>query len=107
MSSSKLDKSGVFEPLTVRTSQTQLSLPPDAVKFQKNGIEFLSAKPIPAWKEMTVEVQSPSHPRKARFTGVVVGCNGNRHMGYVVSMLFTNLTRQSQEQLNELTLAGS
>lgn len=106
MSSSKLDKSGVFDPLTVQTPQTKLNLPPNAVRVHKNGIEFRTAKSFPIWKEMTVEMQSPGNPKKVHFTGVVVACNGNRHTGYVVSMVYTSLSRQSQERLNMLAFAN-
>jgi hypothetical protein len=33
---------------------------------------------------------------------VVVDCSGNRHVGYTVSLLFLNLSRQSQERLSAL-----
>ncbi len=97
-----MDKSGVFEPLTVQTPQTQLSLAPSAVRVHKNGIEFRTAKPFPIWKEMTVEMRSPNNPKKVHFTGVVVACNGNRHTSYLVSMVYTSVSRLSQERLNML-----
>src|SRR2546425_10880869 len=102
MSTSKLDTSGVFQPLNVQAQQTRLALPADAVKFRPNGIEFRSAKAIPTWTEMTVDLQAPLDGKKVHCTGVVVECNGNRHAGYIVSMVFMNLSRQSQERLNQL-----
>ena len=105
MSTSKLDTSGVFQPVTVQGDQTQLSLPPDAVRFRKNGIEFRSPTPIPAWTEMTVTLQSPRDEKKVSCTGIVVACDGNRHTGYAVSMLFLNLSRQSQERLHLLAFS--
>ena len=44
------------------------------------------------------------HPRKKCVigNGVVVDCTGNRHSGYVVSVLFLNLARQAQERLTSL-----
>ena len=107
MSSSKLDRSGLFEPVAVKTPQTQLALPPSAVKVRKNGIEFRTAKPIQAWKEMTVELQSPGEAKRVNFSGVVVACDGNRHTGYLVSMVFTSVTRQAQERLNLLNASLS
>jgi hypothetical protein len=107
MSSSKLDTSGVFEPLTVHSQQTQLSLPPGAVKVHKGGIEFRTLKPMSVWKEMTVEMQTPSDHKKVKFTGVVVACNGNRHTGYQVSMVITSLSRQSQERLDMLAISNA
>jgi hypothetical protein len=105
MSSSKLDTSGVFEPVTVHAHQAQLTLSAETVRIRKNGIEFRTAKPIPTWNEMTVEMQSPEAAKKVRFTGVVVACDGNRHTGYQVSMVFTSLSRQSQERLQTLASA--
>lgn len=99
MSASKLDASSAFKPVTVESSELQLSLPSNAVRVHKNGIEFRAAKPIAVWKEMTVSLVSPDDPRKLDFNGVVVACNGNRHSGFVISMVFTSLSRQSQERL--------
>jgi len=102
MSTSKLDTSGVFQPAKVQTSRTELTLPAATVRIRANGIEFLSARPLPAWAEMTVTVVSPADGAKVRATGVVVECRGDRHSGYSVSMLFTNLPRQSQARLSQM-----
>lgn len=102
MSTSKLDTSGIFHPLTLQSEQTQLTLPAHAIRVRKNGIEFRSVKPIPTWTEMTVDLVSPADGKKIHCTGVIVDCNGNRHVGYLVSMIFINLSRQSQERLTEL-----
>jgi hypothetical protein len=104
MSTSKADLSGVFQPLTVQSSATELRLPPQAVRIRRSGVEFLSATPFPAWTEMTVSLQS-GDARRIRCNGVVIECNGNRHTGYVVSIAFTNLTAHSAEQLSLLALA--
>ena len=102
MSTSKLDTSGVFQPLTIQSEQTQLTLPAHAIRVRKSGIEFRTVKPIPTWTEMTVDLLSPADGKKVHCTGVVVDCNGNRHVGYLVSMVFLNLSRQSQQRLAEL-----
>jgi hypothetical protein len=102
MSTSKLDTSGVFETLKIQSGQTRLSLASNAIQFRKNGIEFRATDPIPIWTEMTVDLQSPGDNKKVHCTGIVVDCNGNRHAGYLVSMVFMNLSRQSQEQLTQL-----
>ena len=102
MSSSKLDRSGVFQSLKVESHQTQLTLTPDAVQVHKNGIEFRSVRPFAVWKEMTVEMVPSGESRKVHFNGVVVECTGNRHAGYLVSMVITSVSRQSQERLNHL-----
>jgi hypothetical protein len=102
MSTTKLDTSGVFTPVTVKSDSTTLNLPQAAVRIRKSGIEFRSPTPIPVWTEMTVSLQSASGARKVNCTGIVVACDGNRHAGYAVSMLLMNLSRQSQERLNLL-----
>ncbi len=102
MSGSKLGNTNVFQPVTVQSQTTRLSLPASAVQFSKNGIEFRTPTPIPAWTEMTVDVQTPLEAKKLRCTGVIVACNGSRHAGYVVSMLFTGVSRQNQERLSSL-----
>jgi hypothetical protein len=102
MSSSKFDSSGVFQPVTLRAQTTELNLHAGDVRFHKNGIEFRTANPIPVWTEMTVSLQSVDDPRKVNSTGVIVACNGNRHSGYKVSMVFTHLTRQAQQRLGLL-----
>jgi hypothetical protein len=102
MSSTKLDTSGVFQSITDHTHETQLSLPAEAVRISRSGIEFRTTKPIPTMTEMTVKLQSPGETRKTSFTGVVIACEGNRQGGYLVSMLYINVSRQSQERLNVL-----
>ncbi len=102
MSSSKADTSGIFEPVTVQGDQTKLALPPDAVRVRRNGIEFRSPTPIPVWTEMTVSLQSPGESARVNCTGVIVACAGNRHTGYAISLLFMNLSRQSQEKISLL-----
>lgn len=102
MSASKLNSSSVFNPVSFQAAKNRLQLPANAVRVRKNGIEFRTNSPLPLWSEMTVDLQSPREAKKIHFTGVIVACTGNRHAGYAVSMLFTNLTRHSQERLNQL-----
>ena len=102
MSASKLDTSGVFQPVSIQSPETQLSIPTSDIQVRKSGIEFLTGKPIPKWAEMTVDLRSPGSSKKVHCTGVVVECNGNRHTGYLVSIVFMNLSRQSEQRLAEL-----
>ena len=75
----------------------------DAVQYcRRNGIEFLAPQEIPEWTEVTVDLRSPVDGKPVRGTGVVVDCTGNRHAGYIVSLVFMSLSRQSQERLSEL-----
>ncbi len=107
MSSSKLDRSGVFQPVKTDPPETQLTLAPHAVRVHKSGIQFRTGKPMPVWKEMTVAMESPGKLRKTHFTGVVVDCEGDRHAGYQVSLVFTSVTRHAHEQLSFLAGAAA
>ena len=51
---------------------------------------------------MTVSLHIPHEERNVNCNGVVVACSGNDYEGYLVSMLFTNLSRQSQARLSML-----
>jgi hypothetical protein len=105
MGSRKLDKSA-FHPVVIDSRQTHLTLPPEAVRFRKSGIEFNSPVPLNPWVEMTVEMESPRDGRRLQCTGVVVLCDGSRHAGYAVSMLFTGIDRQTQTQLNQIAFSA-
>lgn len=102
MSTSKLDTSGIFQPL--KENRTQLCLPTENVCIRKNGIEFRSDKAFSLWTEMRIDVVCGSG-RKVHCHGVVVSCNGNRHSGYIVSMVLMNLSRQGQQQLETLAFS--
>jgi hypothetical protein len=103
MSARKATIAGSFNEVTVQARQTQLLLSPGAVVIRKNGIEFRSPTPFPAWTEMTLTLQSPEDSAPVNCAGVVVACSGNRHSGYVVSVVFTSLTRQAQARLSALS----
>jgi len=103
MSARKIDGAELFESFTTLQSEaTRLDLPASALTFRKNGIEFRTNAPISAWTEMTVSLQTPGDTKRFNCTGVVVACNGSRHTGYLVSMVFTNLSRQAQLRLHNL-----
>src|SRR6266852_918624 len=103
MSARKIESDKSLQQVTVQARQTQLTLSSDAVVITKNGVEFRSLTPFSLWTEMTVTLESGrNNHEKVQCNGVVVGCSGNRHLGYIVSMLFTGLTKQSQARLNSL-----
>jgi hypothetical protein len=105
MSTSKLDRSGVFQAVHVHGAQTRLTLSPETVKIRANGVEFRADKPIAQWTEMTVDLLS-ADGEKVHGTGVVVECAGNRHAGYHVSILFMNLSKKAQDRLDWWALAN-
>lgn len=100
MTTSKLDDSGVFEKAGGGSSETHFLLSTHEVAVRRNGIEFLSHRPIPLWKEVTVQLQSPWDHRSLEGVGVVVDCTGNRHTGYVVSLMFVHLPPGSEQRLD-------
>lgn len=107
MTTTKLDRSGVFGTVSTSSSQeTCFMLPVNGVAFRKNGIEFLSPERVDLWKELTVELCSPIDQRPLRGTGVVVDCTGNRHTGYVVSLMFIHLPTDARQHLEQLARAG-
>ena len=96
MSARKIDAGS----LAKTTSSTQcLTLPASAVRVRKNGIEFRHSKPMAPWTEMVLALQGPADPQKIECQGVIVACDGDRRQGYVISMLFTNLTPQTRARL--------
>jgi hypothetical protein len=101
MSASKT-KSDLFQPLTVQSSATLLNLSPTAFRIRKNGIEFKSDKEFAMWTEMTVDLQLPG-TKSFSCSGVVVSCTGNRHTAYNVSLVFTGVSKQAQERLNDFS----
>ena len=103
MSARKIGSSEIFQRVTVQAPATKLDLAASSVRVRKNGIEFRSHDAIPIWAEMTVAMQMPQVTGKVQFNGVVVACDGNRHTGYAVSMLFTNVSKQAQARLDAIT----
>ena len=102
MSARKITNHGNSEQLTVNSRKASLTLSPDAVSIHKGGIEFRSESSFPIWVEMTITLQSPHDGATVNCTGVVVGCSGNKHAGYQVSMVFTSMTKQAEAQLNTI-----
>ncbi len=105
MSARKISNADPFQPVTVQSRSTSLSLSAGDIRIRKNGIEFRNQNTIPVWTEMTVELQTSLEAKKLHCTGVVVACTGDRHSGFRVAMVFTNLSRQTQARLNSLALS--
>ena len=105
MSARKLSYVGaVASPVTVTGRQARLSLSHEAVYIHKSGIEFRSPAAFNNWTEMTVELRTPDNGR-VHCTGVVIACTGNKHAGYHVSMIFTDMSRQAQARLHQMSAA--
>jgi len=102
MSARKVGNTDLFKGVTLQARSTSLTLTAGDIRIRKNGMEFRSNTTIPVWTEVTVELQSPLESKTIDCTGVVVACTGNRHAGFVVSMVFTHLSRQAQARLDLL-----
>jgi PilZ domain len=102
MSAKRFIGSSFEQPVTVEARQAKLELSADTVAIHKNGIEFRSPTPFKEWTEMTVSLQSPHDGSPLHCAGVIVGCSGNKHSGYNVSLMFTSLSKQAQSRLNTM-----
>ena len=101
MSAKKLTGLASFQPaVSVTSRDARLELSADTVSIHKNGIEFRSPAPFKEWSEMTASLQSPQDGSRISCHGVIVGCAGNKHAGYNISMVFTSLTAQAEKQLD-------
>jgi hypothetical protein len=101
MSASKT-KSDLFRPITVQSSETIHVLSPTTFRIRKNGIEFNTLTEVALWTEMTVELQLPG-TQSFTCSGVVVAIAGSRHAGYNVSLVFTGVSEQAQQRLNDFS----
>ena len=104
MSARKISSPGSESSTTATANQARLSLSHEAVFIQKNGIEFRSPKAFNAWTEMTVELRTPDNVR-VNCSGVVIACTGNKHSGYHVSLIFTDVSPAAQTRLNQMSAA--
>jgi len=106
MSAKKIGSLDSFQQhVTVEGRQARLELCANSVVVHHSGIEFRSPTPFTEWTEMTVQLASSRDGSKLQCSGVVITCSGNKHTGYQVSMVFTNMSKQAQASLS--ALAGS
>ena len=54
---------------------------------------------------MTIALESPRGEGRVHCNGVVIGCSGNKHAGYHVSMVFTSLSRQAEARLSQIAFS--
>lgn len=71
----------------------------EAVRFHRHGIEFESYEWIEPLTEVSVALQPVRGGGWVRCRGVVVACNGNRQLGYLVVLLLLGLSRDVRRQL--------
>ncbi len=102
MSAKKID--GINgDSFSSQPPQNQVTLSASTVQVHRNGLEFHTENPMTVWKEIAVTLESPLTIKKIQCAGVVVACTGNRHSGYNVSMVFTQISKHSQELLSFLS----
>jgi len=51
-------------------------------------------------------LQLPLNGKRLHCSGVVVSCEGSRHSGYQISMLFTSVPGHVQAELDSLARSG-
>ncbi len=102
MSARKAASAAAFDPVTIQGRKACLALSSDSVVFHKSGLEFRSATPFSPWTEMTLTMQSPRDHSRLHCNGVVISCTGNRHAGYHVSIVFTSMSKHTEEQFSSL-----
>mgnify|MGYP000883092539 CR=1 FL=1 len=99
----RLDK--LFFPPTESGSEEIVEsqmLPQGSYRVREGGIEFHSEKEVSLYTEVHLRVQGSEPDRAILFNGVVIGCTGNKHQGYQVSLAFTNITKEAQLSLFEM-----
>ena len=105
MAGLKADTSGAFETVSIKNHEISLALLPHQVAVRKNGIEFLSHRRFPLWREVVIQIRSPSVPSPIEVRGVIVDCTGDRHHGFVASVVFLNIAPEQQAALQRLVEA--
>lgn len=93
---------GAASSVFISNHEARLTLPRHQVLIRKNGIEFLSQRHFPLWREVVVRLQMPGLDQEFEARGVVVDCVGNRHAGYVTSVMFLGLSPKQLENLELL-----
>jgi hypothetical protein len=74
--------------VVVESGDQRVDIAGDHVRMRRNGVEFWSPTPFELWTEMTVAMGGPGGWVEKRGSGVVVACEGDRHRGYAVCVLF-------------------
>lgn len=104
MSTTRLDTSGIFEGLKLSSLSSQPTPVTSGVRLRPTGVEFRSSEALALWTEMSVELGAGTSAGTVSCTGVVVSCSGNRHLGFNVSLVFLNLSPQTQQHVDLLMM---
>jgi hypothetical protein len=88
MPASQFDGCSDNTKVVVESRGSRCNIAGDHVRLHKNGVEFWSPSSFELWTEMTF-VMRPQGAQPPRLgSGVVVSCEGDRHKGFTVSVLF-------------------
>ena len=101
MAASRIDASLLRSTVVVETPQDRRQIPDRLVRLHRNGVEFRSKAPFQLWTEMTVTLDAPGGGPRQEGTGVVVACEGNRHWGYTISVLFLGPMTEGAERTRQ------
>jgi hypothetical protein len=106
MAATKRDVSGVFGP-ELRGASRQAAVLDQTFRLNHHGLTFATDARLPEWTEVSVKVQLPQPgPRRSPFItcrAVVVECTHRQQGGgYNVSLLFLDLPKSAQAQLDLL-----
>lgn len=105
MAVTKRDASGTFDAALAGKPSKQAAVASAPLQLNHNGITFVSARPVPEWTELDVQMRLPqNHLHKASSVtchGVVVQCTKRPFAaGYEVSLLFLDLPEHAHPQLD-------
>jgi hypothetical protein len=84
----------------VESAGSHVNIAGDHVQLRRNGIEFWSPSPFELWTEMTVAMGFAGCYVQKRGSGVVVSCEGDRHRGFAVSVLFLDCVPEQESSRN-------
>ncbi len=110
MGATKRDLSGVFDAdWSVESSKKSTSLD-SAFHLTQNGMTFFTAQGVPEWTEVGVKMHMPQKGARKdhSFTcrGVVIECSPcQTRPGYRVTLMFLDLPKRAQDQINLAPLA--
>jgi len=91
--------------VVVESSGSHVDIAGDHVQLRRNGVEFWSPSPFELWTEMTVAMGVSGCCVQKHGSGVVVSCEGDRHRGFTVSVLFLGWVPEPDSSRNAVNPA--
>jgi hypothetical protein len=99
------DNSGIFAAELKRPRSRQAAVLDDVLHLSPKGLRFVSGTLLPEWTEVGVELRMPvkgaRKDQQISCRGVVVECARRpKGSGYEVSLVFVDLSKRAQSQLD-------